>query len=169
MPWTLAKLVKKQHLKCDSVLYSAWAPFNYVFFLLTVCRQSWRKQQYGITARQLKTLNIILFIKPLKNIQHKVKFHKLACKILPEVLIIYPPKYQQLSKKQWQQACDQVIWAISGSRGWSLVTVLSDLRRLFLSLAATCETAIHREPWCLLLFFLFRRFRNTDRHLYTYI
>nr|XP_042130210.1 vesicle transport protein GOT1B isoform X3 [Peromyscus maniculatus bairdii] len=90
-------------LSCGCWLYQKstcpWIPPKSTWNQI-ICRQSWRKQQYGITARQLKTLNIILFIKPLKNIQHKVKFHKLACKILPEVLIIYPPKYQQLSKKQ---------------------------------------------------------------------
>lgn len=45
------------------------------------------------------------------------------------------------------------------------IPVLRDLRRLFLSLAAIWETAVRREPWCLLLFFFFRRFRNTNRHL----
>lgn len=43
------------------------------------------------------------------------------------------------------------------------IATLSDFRRLSLSLAATCETVVRRQPWCLLLFF--RRFRNTTRHL----
>ncbi|NP_001404582.1 vesicle transport protein GOT1B isoform 2 [Mus musculus] len=55
-------------------------------------RQSWRKQQYGITTRTEELKYCILYKALWKNTQHKIKVHELGCKVPYRSLKCTPSK-----------------------------------------------------------------------------
>lgn len=102
---------------------------------------------------------------PLKTVQHKVEFHKLACKVLQK----FKTHTLQSPNSSGRSTDSRLVTRSSkhsGWRGWSLLRCLVTWECCFSGLLQPVKQPLQRTvvsvTFCL---FVFRRFRNTSKHL----